>query len=82
MPLSLAPHLVLNPPFSPAVESSVRGAGHVPRLLLIWTCSVNAASWFPSGKRWPIWAAPSDRRCYFLLRPWCDRGEPVALIPE
>ena len=45
-------------------------------------CSVNAANWFPSGKPWPIWAAPSDRRCYFLLSPWFYHGEPVALIPE
>ena len=22
----------------------------------------------------------SDRRCYFLLRPWCDRGVTVVLI--
>ena len=27
------------PPYLIAAESSVRGAGHVPRLLLIWTCT-------------------------------------------
>ena len=45
------PPLVLNPPFSPGVESSVRGAGHVPRL----SCcgAVNTAQPKAGGVRRP-----------------------------
>ena len=59
------------------VERVYEGTGehtfsaHPVRARLLWffarlawenkPCSVNAASWFPSGKPWPIWAAPSRR---------------------